>query len=267
MTPNLIELRRRCIQAHRELDQRRKYTGEHYEIHLGEVAGIATVLWFQFHQNDVPLHVYVAVSWAHDLLEDTKANLSFLLEVTRDWDDADRLKFIEGVDWLTDPDDPQLNREQRLDLQAKRLVQAPDWVKSIKVGDNSSNLWSIAIHDPHFLAVYLPEKRKVVAMIKESGRGFSSLAIIEKIVGDLEQYKGSLENCSECNDGLMVSRPKDIPYVDAKGMIRYVRNMNGYHCTHCAHAVIDLTKIKESGRKIRAVAKTNPHIKFVEATK
>lgn len=138
---------------------RRKYTGEPYVSHLGEVAGIVAaagpldaVSLFGPNLRDIS----IATAWLHDCVEDVSVQPSTLV-----------LEFGEriaaGVMLLSDLEIG--NRAERKKASRERLAQAPGWVQTIKVADLISNTGSIVQHDPAFATVYLEEKRLLLDVL------------------------------------------------------------------------------------------------------
>lgn len=130
-------------------DQRRRYTGEPYVVHLAEVAGtVAAAL-----AGSPFLDTAVAVAWLHDSIEDTETTFD---QLARTFD----LEVADGVRWLTDCEPG--NRATRKRLTRERLANAPGWVQTVKVADLLSNGPSIARFDPGFAWLYVREARALL---------------------------------------------------------------------------------------------------------
>lgn len=145
----------RAMEFAREVhkDQVRKYSGNPYVDHLTEVAGItASVL-----AGGTELHeVMLATAWLHDCVEDQGVTKSTLIEQFGE-------RVADGVMWLSDLEEG--NRTNRKALSRRRLMQAPEWVQTIKCADLISNTSSIAMHDPVFAELYLDEKRMLLEVM------------------------------------------------------------------------------------------------------
>lgn len=142
--------------------QRRKYTNNPYTDHLAEVAGIvATVAPPDF------ADMMVSVAWLHDCMEDQGVQHASLLAVFGD-------VVADGVRWLSDFEEG--NRAQRKAMSRDRLGNAPGWVQTIKCADLISNTSSIVMHDPKFAAVYLEEKRLLLARLTDADQRLLALA-------------------------------------------------------------------------------------------
>ncbi len=134
--------------------QVRRYTGDAYVGHLAEVTAIAMTVYRSF--SGISAGQYQAVCWLHDSREDQ--------EVHRDWLIGHfGVVVADGVDWLSDMEEG--NRAARTAASRARLARAPDWVQNIKVADCISNTASIALHDPKFAKVYLPEKTALLDVL------------------------------------------------------------------------------------------------------
>lgn len=142
--------------------QRRKYTNNPYTDHLAEVAGIvATVAPPGF------ADIMVSVAWLHDSREDRG--------VTHDTLSARfGSEVAYGVQMLSDMEAG--NRAQRKAASRIRLGNAPGWVQTIKCADLISNTSSIVMNDPKFAAVYLEEKRLLLARLTDADQRLLALA-------------------------------------------------------------------------------------------
>lgn len=142
---------------HVHRDQVRKYTGNPYAEHLGEVAGIAVTVAGQYAPLDP--QVIVATAWLHDSMEDCGVLLETLQAEFGE-------EVAQGVLLLSDLETG--NRAQRKAASRERLSRAPAWVQSIKVADLISNTQSISLHDPNFARLYLREKRLLLDVMTEA---------------------------------------------------------------------------------------------------
>jgi guanosine-3',5'-bis(diphosphate) 3'-pyrophosphohydrolase len=148
----------RAVHAH----QRRKYTNNPYTDHLAEVAGIvATVAPPELAE------MMVSVAWLHDCVEDQAVTVTHL---RGEFGDA----VADGVRLLSDLE--KGNRAERKAMSRDRLANAPGWVQTIKCADLISNTSSIVMHDPKFAAVYLEEKRLLLAVLTSADQRLLALA-------------------------------------------------------------------------------------------
>jgi (p)ppGpp synthase/HD superfamily hydrolase len=131
--------------------QVRKYTGEPYEVHLAQVAGIAAAALMQgrWGSMETPLLTdIVAVAWLHDCVEDCGVTHQTLVSEFGE-------TIADAVLLLSDLETG--NRATRKALSRERLSKAPGWVQTLKVADIISNTSSILQHDPEFGAVFMLE--------------------------------------------------------------------------------------------------------------
>lgn len=141
---------------------RRKYTGEPYVSHLGEVAGMVAaaaspLATFPLFSSGPNLRdICIATAWLHDCVEDVGVQPSTLVLEFGD-------KVAAGVMLLSDLETG--NRAERKKASRERLAQAPGWVQTIKVADLISNTGSIVQHDPAFARIYLEEKVLLLAVL------------------------------------------------------------------------------------------------------
>ena len=140
-------------------DQVRKYTGNAYTDHLGEVAGIVASVE---HTKEM-----IAVAWLHDCVEDQGVEIVTLVSEFG-------MEVAKGVLLLSDLE--QGNRATRKALSRERLSKAPGWVQTIKYADLISNTSSIIQHDAKFAQVYLEEKRLLLEVMDKGDPLLYSLA-------------------------------------------------------------------------------------------
>lgn len=145
-------------EAHKE--QKRKYTGNAYADHLGEVAGIVASVQ---HTEEM-----IAVAWLHDCVEDQGVTYEQLEELFGS-------TIALGVMWLSDLEEG--NRAQRKAMGRERLAKAPSWIQTIKYADLISNTTSIVQHDEKFAKLYLEEKRLLLQVMNKGDQLLYNLAL------------------------------------------------------------------------------------------
>lgn len=160
-----------AIGAHRGIGQKRKYTGEPYDVHLQEVAMLTRTF------GGTP--EMIAAAWLHDVIEDTKVSLedvavSFGAEIGA---------MVWGLTKFSDLSDG--NREKRSQLDRDYLSFQSKEVQTIKIADLISNSSTIVKHDPKFAVVYLKEKRQLLEVLTKPdesviGAGWYSLSLAEE---------------------------------------------------------------------------------------
>jgi (p)ppGpp synthase/HD superfamily hydrolase len=159
---NIVDRARRFAEhAHR--DQKRKYTGEKYIVHLKEVAEFVRIFGGS--------KTMQAAAWLHDTMEDTETTYPQLVsEFGREVADL--------VQELTDT--PHVkggpSREVRKEIDRARLERASSGAQSIKCADLISNTSSIVRHDKHFARTYIPEKRAILTILTRANRDLHEMA-------------------------------------------------------------------------------------------
>jgi (p)ppGpp synthase/HD superfamily hydrolase len=139
--------------------QVRKYTGNPYADHLGEVAGIVSTVLFS--------EIATAVAWLHDCIEDQG-----ITPVTL----GEQFGEIVAAGVLKLSDLETGNRAERKAAGRARLAAAPTWIQTIKCADLISNTSSIVKHDPKFAVTYLEEKRLLLDVMTKADPRLRALA-------------------------------------------------------------------------------------------
>lgn len=133
-----------AIEAHGP--QTRKYTGDPYVTHCGEVARMVAMVGLD--------EEAIAAAWLHDTLEDCPQVTVDILER------AFNSRVTHMVLMLTDAaPDGVTNRAERKAADRARLAKAGFEIQTIKLADLIDNTTSITAHDPDFSVPYLREKR------------------------------------------------------------------------------------------------------------
>ena len=136
--------------------QVRKYTNDHYAIHLGEVAGIVSTV---AHNYGDSANVLVATAWLHDSAEDCGISEETLRKEFG-------FQIAMGVMQLSDLEEG--NRATRKAATRLRLSNTFGWIQTIKVADLISNTSSIVKHDKNFAVTYLKEKEQLLAVLTKA---------------------------------------------------------------------------------------------------
>lgn len=216
--------------------QKRKYTGEAYEVHLAEVASHAMQFYYLV-SHKVDLCVFIAVCRWHDTMEDqgiTEEQLREMCDFTTEKQIQD---FIYGVHMLSDLESG--NRAERNRKTIIRLANAEDWVQLIKCADLVSNTRSIFVHDPNFFVTYSQEKKELLENFTHLSIG-SVVHWANRILQDMVDIRGMEGVCSTCNKGHMRENTKRVAYRDKHGLLKYLDDVHGYHCTHCGNFEADI---------------------------
>jgi (p)ppGpp synthase/HD superfamily hydrolase len=161
----------RLIEAAREFavekhgNQKRKYDGAPYIVHLEGVAGILI-------ENGHTEADLIAAALLHDTVEDTDATIQKITELFGE-------NVAELVYWLTDAE--QGNRKSRVLQAAWRLSRAPWEAKLIKLADIIDNGSAIMEHDPGFGPIFLREKCQILEkMAAVEGRRLLASPLFQK---------------------------------------------------------------------------------------
>jgi len=146
---NVLKALKFAARAHG--DQKRKYTGEPYVVHLIEVAELVA-------EADTDGRVVIA-ALLHDVLEDTAVTYEDL-----------KAEFGVPIAWLVRQltDVSKLedgNRAERKKIDLAHLSQALAEAQTIKYADLISNSRSITKHDPGFARVYMREKAAILRVL------------------------------------------------------------------------------------------------------
>jgi len=160
-------------------EQKRKYTGEPYTVHLVAVAECA-----EAHQ----LILGYEIGLCHDLFEDTACTDAELRTALQEYGySPNEIDFILQGTWdLTDKfisaDYPNFNRKQRKAMEVERLSKINRNSQSVKYCDLIDNTKSIVQHDKGFARVYLAEKANLLSVMNK---------------GDEILYKEALKNLAD----------------------------------------------------------------------
>jgi hypothetical protein len=159
-----------ATQAHRRIDQRRKYSKQAYEVHLKAVADIVASI-----SDDEEM---IAAAWLHDTVEDTPATLE---DIEREFG-----PYVAGlVSDLTDISRPgDGNRAMRKALDRAHSAQASPRAKTVKLADLIDNCRDICSHDARFARVFLVE---MAALLEVLGEGNEQL---------MRRAQRTLEKCA-----------------------------------------------------------------------
>lgn len=155
-------------------EQKRKYTGEPYTVHLIAVAECAEANGLEFGYE---------IGLCHDLFEDTPCNDQQLRNALQEYGyNARETDFILQGTWdLTDKfissDYPNFNRKQRKTMEVERLSTISPNSQSIKYCDLIDNTKSIVQHDKGFARIYLAEKSNLLKVMNQGNQSLYEHAI------------------------------------------------------------------------------------------
>lgn len=132
-------------------DQKRKYTGAPYTVHLDEVADI---LYAHGFRDEV-----LAAAYLHDTIEDTPVTR----EMVEEWFGEVVARLVWEVTDQSKPGDG--NRAARKEIDRQWLSKASPAAQSIKLADLISNGRDITAHDPAFAKTFLREKELLMEVL------------------------------------------------------------------------------------------------------
>jgi guanosine-3',5'-bis(diphosphate) 3'-pyrophosphohydrolase len=134
--------------------QLRRYTNAPYFTHCEAVAHAVAAAGAD--------EVTIAAAYLHDVLEDTDATIDELIEAFGPGI-AEIVADLTNV--YTKAAYPKLSRAQRKRLETERLAHISPRAKIIKRADIADNTLTIVERDPKFAAIYLPEKKAMLAVL------------------------------------------------------------------------------------------------------
>ena len=162
--------RRYATTAHTQINHRRKYTSQPYDVHLQAVARrVASV-------SEDP--AMVAAAWLHDTVEDTPATFE---DIEREFG-GDVAALVRDLTDISKPSDGNRAARKALDLQ--HLATVSPRAKTIKLADIIDNSLDICSHDSGFGRVYLGEARALLEVLREGDPRL--LAEAEKSLAECE---------------------------------------------------------------------------------
>lgn len=175
MNELIIRASKFAIEAHG--DQKRKYTGLPYWVHLRDVA---TIVLENGHYDFM-----VAAAWLHDTIEDTGVTKA---DIKREFGGA-VADLVMGLTDVSKPEDG--NRQVRKAIDRRHLANGTARIQTIKCADLISNTRDIVFVDHpdarEFAGVYLEEKRQLLVVMTKADQELRDqawlvLAKAEKIV-------------------------------------------------------------------------------------
>jgi len=98
----------------------------------------------------------------HDTIEDTRVTFK---DIEREFG-VRVAKFVDGLTNVSKLEDG--NRAVRKAIERDHLAKQDPWVQTVKVADLIDNTKSIALHDPAFAKIYLPEKSLLLRVLTKA---------------------------------------------------------------------------------------------------
>lgn len=143
---NLIRAIRFANRKHREVGQRRKWSGKPYITH--PVAVVRLLMRYT-----EPTEAMLIAAALHDTVEDTKTTFDEI-------DEHFGKEVRDLVYWLTDVAKPEDgNRAARMRINRDHIESAPAEAQTIKAADSAHNLMDCVATAGGFAFKYVPEKR------------------------------------------------------------------------------------------------------------
>lgn len=140
------------IHAHKRIDQRRRYTGQPYDVHLRAVAELVATV------TDDP--ETLAAAWLHDVVEDTPATFE---DIRRELGPGVAALVAEVTD-VSRPGDG--NRAARKAIDRAHLAEASPRGMTVKLADLIDNCRDIARNDPRFARTFVVEAAGLIEVLR-----------------------------------------------------------------------------------------------------
>lgn len=165
---DLWDAREFCRKAHDSINHKRKYTGEPYWHHTEKVAALV----FKYCYGRVSpqmLNKMIKAAFAHDLIEDvTPCNPTYCEDYILAFFGEDTFALIKDLtDVYVKEAFPNMNRKDRKNLEAERLVLIRTESQIIKLCDLEDNTNDITQQDKGFAKLYLKEKAHILKLMME----------------------------------------------------------------------------------------------------
>jgi (p)ppGpp synthase/HD superfamily hydrolase len=154
--------------------QKRKYTGEPYFLHLVAVADMA---------KEITRFGY-EIGLCHDLIEDARVTSNELFEelLKLGYDDEEAnyitIRVVDLTDVYTTEAFPNMNRKARKLAEASRLHTISPGAQTVKYCDLINNTESIVQYDPGFARKYLQEKKEILEGMTNGNKEMYDQAIV-----------------------------------------------------------------------------------------
>lgn len=223
-----------ATQAHRRINQMRKYSGQPYEVHLKAVATIVGSV------SDDP--EMIAAAWLHDVVEDTPATI----------DDVERV-FGRGmaalVHELTDVSRPgQGNRSARVRVYREHLAASSARAKTVKLADLIDNARDIVRHDARFAPTFLAE---MAALLEVLGEGDARLFRKARAVLDEASVKLGLGQPGDASD----EQSSGLQEMDRALVKKHARTIGVFARTFTAEDIAEPLHVMEAGAPAEEISR------------
>jgi len=180
--------------AHAAVGQVRKYTGDPYIVHPAAVVEILGQ-----YTSDPEL---LCAGWLHDVPEDTDVSLAL---IEREF--TPRVAAL--VEMATNPKkQPGWNRAMHQEAILRHAAESDPQGKNLKLADVWHNCRSIAERAPEFARVYLPEKMRLIEVLKD-GNPLLWKAVHDELLGQIKKLDELFE-VNASHEELEALHPFDI---------------------------------------------------------
>jgi hypothetical protein len=152
-----------ATQAHTQINHRRKYTNQPYDVHLKAVAEKVALV-----TDDVEM---IAAAWLHDTIEDTPATFH---DIEQEFGKSISLLVSELTD-VSKPSDG--NRLVRKSIDRAHLSKASPRAKTIKLADIIDNCQDICRNDKRFARTFLSEIMLLMEVLTDGDRRLYEKAV------------------------------------------------------------------------------------------
>ncbi len=153
MSELILRAKAFAFNAHNSIDQKRKYTGEPYTVHLESVAQLVASV--------VDDELMIAAAYLHDTVEDTAVTIA---DITIDFG-SEVAYLVFHLSDISKPEDG--SRAIRKAIDRKHNAKGDARVHTIKLADLIDNSDSIVEHDKKFAEVYMEEKRLLLEVLED----------------------------------------------------------------------------------------------------
>jgi len=158
--------------------QTKKYTGDPYFTHLESVAAMAKPATLMGYE----------IGLCHDILEDTSVTRNELFEALLDFGYNDMeanyitVRVVELTDVFKSSSYPGLNRVERKEKEAQRLMTISPGAQTVKYCDLIDNMPLVIKYDEEHAIEYLRKKKLLLAGMVDGDKSLrkTAMGIIEK---------------------------------------------------------------------------------------
>ena len=223
-----------ATQAHRRINQLRRYSGQPYEVHLKAVAELV--------ESVIDDPEMIAAAWLHDVVEDTPATVE---DVERAFGPAVAALVME----LTDVSRPgHGNRSARVKIYREHLASSSERAKTIKLADLIDNCRDIVRHDPRFAPVYLAEMAALLDVLADGDQRLYGKA--RKVLNESSKRLG-LGQAGE----LIMTSEEDLQDHERALVTKHARTIGIFARTFCAEDVAETFRLFDQNTSVGEISR------------